>query len=356
MKLSYPMNPNAILVTGGSGFIGSNFILHMLSKYPDYEIVNLDKLTYAASEDFNEQVEKFPHYTFLHGSIENQELVDFIFTAYNIRGVVHFAAESHVDNSISNPGVFVQTNIVGTFTLLNAAMRHWMEGPGAVKPGYEDCRFHHISTDEVYGALGETGKFSEESKYAPNSPYSASKASSDLLVRSFNRTYGLNAVITNCSNNYGPRQHDEKLIPTVIRSALQLRPIPIYGNGRNVRDWLHVQDHVEAIDLVYHNGINGETYNVGSDNERNNLSLALEICAILDELASERLREAGLSSYSELIQFVHDRPGHDWRYAIDCSKMYQELGWKASIPFGSGLRQTIEWYRELYQPKQTVGV
>lgn len=261
-----------------------------------------------------------------------------------------------MDHSISNPGVFVQTNIVGTFTLLNAAVRHWMDGPGEVKPGYEECRFHHISTDEVYGALGETGKFSEESKYAPNSPYSASKASSDMLVRSFNRTYGLNAVITNCSNNYGPRQHDEKLIPTVIRSALHLKSIPIYGNGRNVRDWLHVQDHVEAIDLVYHSGTTGETYNVGSDNERNNLSLALEICAILDELAPDQLREAGLNSYSELIQFVNDRPGHDWRYAIDCSKMYKELGWEANIPFGSGLRQTIEWYRELYQPKQTVGV
>jgi dTDP-glucose 4,6-dehydratase len=356
MTLAHTMNQNAILVTGGSGFIGSNFILHMLSKHPDYEIVNLDKLTYAASEDFNEQVRKFPNYTFLHGSIENQEMVHYIFSTYNIRGVIHFAAESHVDNSISNPGVFVQTNIVGTFTLLHAAMQHWMKGPGEVKPGYEECRFHHISTDEVYGALGETGKFSEESKYAPNSPYSASKASSDLLVRSFNRTYGLNAVITNCSNNYGPRQHDEKLIPTVIRSALHLKPIPIYGNGHNVRDWLHVQDHVEAIDIVYHSGTNGETYNVGSDNERNNLSLALEICAILDELAADRLRESGLSSYSELIQFVHDRPGHDWRYAIDCSKMYKELGWKANIPFDLGLRQTIEWYRELYQPKQTVGV
>ncbi|MBP1965617.1 dTDP-glucose 4,6-dehydratase [Paenibacillus aceris] len=356
MTSTHTINRKPILVTGGSGFIGSNFILHILSKYPDYEIVNLDKLTYAAAQDFNEQAGQFPQYTFLQGSIENQELVNFIFAEYNIRGVIHFAAESHVDNSISNPGVFVQTNIVGTSTLLNAAVTHWMDGPGRVKLGYEECRFHHISTDEVYGALGETGKFSEESKYAPNSPYSASKASSDLLVRSFNRTYGLNVVITNCSNNYGPRQHDEKLIPTIIRSALQLKPIPIYGNGCNVRDWLHVQDHAEAIDLVYHRGTNGETYNVGSDNEWNNLNLALEICTILDELATEQLREAGLTNYSELIQFVNDRPGHDWRYAIDTTKINKELSWKAGTPFRTGLRQTIEWYREMYQPKQIVRV
>ncbi|WP_328803025.1 dTDP-glucose 4,6-dehydratase [Paenibacillus sp. An7] len=334
-----------LLVTGGSGFIGSNFILHMLSTRPDYRIVNLDKLTYATSPEFDQETAIFPHYSFVHGSIENQELVDFIFKKYDIRGVIHFAAESHVDNSIENPGVFVQTNIVGTFTLLNAALRYWMDGPGKVKESYESCRFHHISTDEVYGTLENEGKFTEESNYAPNSPYSASKASSDLIVRSFQRTYGLNVVITNCSNNYGPRQHKEKLIPTIILSALQHKPIPIYGTGRNVRDWLHVQDHVEAIQLVFHNGTVGETYNIGSDNEWTNLELAQEICTILDEQEPLQSKESGLSSYSELIQFVEDRPGHDWRYAIDNSKIHTELGWQAHIPFRVGLKQTIDWYR-----------
>lgn len=338
-----------IFVTGGSGFIGSNFILHVLSKYEEYHIVNLDKLTYAAVKDFEMEAGRFPNYTFLRGSIENRELVEFIFSTYDIRGVIHFAAESHVDNSISNPAVFMETNILGTFTLLNAALKHWMDGPGKVKPGYEQCRFHHISTDEVYGALGEIGKFTEESSYAPNSPYSASKASSDMIVRSFNRTYGLNTVITNCSNNYGPRQHDEKFIPTVIRSALNGKKIPIYGNGQNVRDWLHVQDHAEAIDHVFHKGLSGETYNVGSDNEWNNVQLAKQICDILDELARHVLTDAGLDSFSELIEFVEDRPGHDWRYAIDSSKLEKELGWSPRIAFQDGLRQTIEWYKKKYE-------
>lgn len=334
-----------LLVTGGSGFIGSNFILHMLSTRPDYRIINLDKLTYASSQELIQETALFPQYSFVHGSIENQELVDFIFWKYDIRGVIHFAAESHVDNSIENPGVFVQSNIVGTFTLLNAAQRYWMDGAWKVREGYKSCRFQHISTDEVYGTLENKGKFTEESNYAPNSPYSASKASSDLIARSFQRTYGLNVVITNCSNNYGPRQHKEKLIPTIIRSALQHKPIPIYGTGCNVRDWLHVQDHVEAIDLVFHNGSVGETYNIGSDNEWTNLELAHEICTILDEQDSIHLKELGLSSYSELIQLVEDRPGHDWRYAIDCSKIHNELGWQARIPFRVGLKQTIDWYR-----------
>ncbi|MCZ8513169.1 dTDP-glucose 4,6-dehydratase [Paenibacillus filicis] len=349
MTLQKTSDKKAILVTGGSGFIGSNFILHVLSKYDGYHIVNLDKLTYASVKDFGIEAGRFPNYTFLRGVIENKELVDFVFSTFDIRGVIHFAAESHVDNSIANPAVFMETNILGTFTLLNAALNHWMGGPGKVKPGYEECRFHHVSTDEVYGALGETGKFTEESSYAPNSPYSASKASSDMIVRSFNRTYGLNTVITNCSNNYGPRQHDEKFIPTIIRSALNVKKIPIYGNGQNVRDWLHVQDHAEAIDLVFHRGVSGETYNVGSDNEWNNIQLAEQICAILDDLAPETLREAGLNSFSELMEFVKDRPGHDWRYAIDSSKLQNEMGWRPRIAFQDGLRQTIEWYKTRYQ-------
>ena len=263
-----------------------------------------------------------------------------IFARHDIKGVIHFAAESHVDNSITGPLPFIQTNLLGTFTLLEAARKHWMTAPGQHKPGYSVCRFHHISTDEVYGTLGETGLFMETTPYAPNSPYSASKAGSDFLVRAYHHTYGMNVTTTNCSNNYGPKQHDEKLIPTIIRRALAWQTIPIYGDGKNVRDWLYVLDHCKGIDLVFHKGIAGETYNIGGHNERNNLQIANTICGIMDELRPV----AGGKSYRELITFVKDRAGHDRRYAIDATKIETELGWKAEENFETGIRKTVEWY------------
>lgn len=333
----------SMLITGGSGFIGSNFVQYFLKKYANYHIVNLDKLTYAAQE-FTNELRNPKHYTFIKGSIENRELVEHIFKEYDIQGVINFAAESHVDNSISNPEVFMVSNIMGTFNLLDTAYKYWMDDVNEVKPGYETSRFHQISTDEVYGSLTETGSFTEESNYTPNSPYSASKASSDLIVRSYFKTYGLNVVTTNCSNNYGPRQNKEKLIPTVIRSALAGKQIPVYGDGKNIRDWLHVQDHVMAIDLAFHQGKSGETYNIGSDNEWSNLELVQAICTLLDEKAKDKLRDYELDSFHHLIEFVKDRPGHDWRYAIDSSKMREHLGWSATIQFKEGLSQTIDWY------------
>jgi dTDP-glucose 4,6-dehydratase len=252
--------------------------------------------------------------------------------------VIHFAAESHVDNSIKNPGVFVQTNVNGSFTLLDVAYKAWMEKPFSFKKEYEGCRFHHISTDEVYGTLNETDLFTEETPYAPNSPYSASKASSDMIVRSYQETYGMNTVITNCSNNYGPKQHSEKLIPTIIRKALAKEPIPIYGDGKNIRDWLYVLDHCKGIDIVYHTGKTGEVYNIGGRNERTNLQIVDRICTILDE------KVPSSESYKELITFVEDRTGHDRRYAIDATKLENELGWKADENFDSGIVKTVEWY------------
>jgi dTDP-glucose 4,6-dehydratase len=333
-----------ILITGGAGFIGSNFIPYFLEKYPDYHLINLDLLTYAGNQANLQVVQGHPRYTFVKGNICNQELVAWLFSAYDIRGVVHFAAESHVDNSIAGPEAFVTTNILGTFHLLDTARRYWMDGPFAVKTGYETCRFHHISTDEVYGTLGETGLFTETTPYAPNSPYSASKASSDMLVRSYFHTYGMQVVTTNCSNNYGPHQHDEKLIPTIIRKALRGEPIPIYGNGLNVRDWLYVGDHCTGIDLVYHHGKFGDTYNIGGRNERNNLYIAKTICTLLDAL---RPRTDG-QPYASQITFVKDRPGHDLRYAIDATKIEQELGWKAAEHFESGIEKTVRHYLTRY--------
>ncbi|MFA9557760.1 dTDP-glucose 4,6-dehydratase [Evansella sp. AB-rgal1] len=335
----------AILVTGGLGFIGSNFIQYFLKKYEQYHVINLDKVTYAAQE-FDSEIEASPTYTFIKGSIENKELVEYIFKEYDIKGVIHFAAESHVDNSINDPEIFIKTNVMGTFNLLNNAYKYWMDGVNIVKTGYETSRFHHISTDEVYGSLSDIGAFSEESKYAPNSPYSASKASSDLLVRSYFKTYGLNVVTSNCSNNYGPRQNKEKLIPTVIHSALTGKEIPVYGDGRNIRDWLHVEDHTSAIDLIFHQGVTGETYNIGSDNEWSNIQLVQELCTILDEKAADILENLHLDSFHHLICFVHDRPGHDWRYAIDSTKIREELGWNSEISFKEGLDQTVDWYLE----------
>ena len=335
---------NAILITGGAGFIGSNFIPYFLDKYPDYMIINLDKLSYAADPTNLKEIEHHKRYKFVRGDICDGKLVRSIFSKHDVRGVIHFAAESHVDNSISGPAVFMQTNIIGTYTLLEAARTCWMDSPHKCKPGSENLRFHHISTDEVYGSLGDSGVFSESTPYAPNSPYSASKAGADMLVRSYHHTYGLNVVTTNCSNNYGPKQHREKLIPTIIFNALALKPIPIYGDGRNVRDWLYVLDHCRGIDAVFHAGKSGETYNIGCRNERDNLYIANTICAILDESAAERLKGSPVKSFKELIAFVPDRPGHDRRYAIDPSKIETELGWRHETSFDNGLRQTVKWY------------
>lgn len=328
-----------LLVTGGAGFIGSNFVLHMLRTYPDYRIVTLDKMTYAADAANLASVAKSPRHTLVQGDIGDRALVEALFREHDIRGVIHFAAESHVDNSIRGPEVFFQTNVMGTFTLVDVARQYWMRAPGQYKPDYAGCRFHHISTDEVYGTLGETGLFEETTAYAPNSPYSASKAGSDFVVRAYAHTYGMDVVTTNCSNNYGPRQHAEKLIPTIIRSALAGKPIPIYGNGSNVRDWLYVQDHCTGIDTVFHKGRAGETYNIGGMNEKTNLEVVKTLCALMDDMAP---RDAG--SYSELITFVIDRAGHDQRYAIDISKVKTELGWQPSETFETGIRKTLAWY------------
>jgi dTDP-glucose 4,6-dehydratase len=331
-----------ILLTGTAGFIGSNFVPYFLEKYKDYKLINLDLLTYAGDLENLKECEEHPNYTFIKGDIRDRELVQKIFNEHDIRGVIHFAAESHVDNSIKNPGVFIETNVNGTYTLVDVAKNYWMEKPFKYKDGYEDCRFHHISTDEVYGTLGESGLFTETTPYAPNSPYSASKASSDMIVRSYHHTFGLNTVITNCSNNYGPKQHDEKLIPTIIRKALENQPIPIYGDGKNIRDWLYVLDHCTGIDLAYHTGKAGETYNIGGRNERDNLYIVDKICEILDSKVPAQ------KSYKELITFVDDRAGHDRRYAIDATKIEDELGWKADENFETGILKTIEWYLGKY--------
>lgn len=331
-----------ILITGGSGFIGSNFIVYFLEKYEQYTIVNLDLLTYAGNNENLKEVENHPRYKFIHGDICDKELVESIFSMYDIQGVIHFAAESHVDNSIVSPDAFIKTNINGTFVLLEIARNYWMKNPFEHKLGYENCRFHHISTDEVYGSLGVDGFFTEETPYAPNSPYSASKASSDMIVRSYNKTYGLNCVISNCSNNYGSKQHDEKLIPTIIRKALNNENIPIYGNGLNVRDWLYVLDHCKAIDLIFHKARLGETYNIGANNEKNNLELANFICEILDKKIPKQY------SYKKQISFVQDRFGHDHRYAIDPTKIQNELHWNVNETFQMGIEKTIQWYIEKY--------
>jgi len=339
----------SILVTGCAGFIGSNFVPYFLDKYKDYFVVNLDLLTYAGNLDNLKEVEENPNDKFIKGDICNRELVEFIFDEYDIKGVIHFAAESHVDNSIKNPGVFVETNVNGTFTLLDVAYKKWMNKPFEYKDEYKDSRFHHISTDEVYGTLSDDPNdlFREDTPYAPNSPYSASKASSDMIVRSYVETYGLNSVITNCSNNYGPKQHDEKLIPTIIRKALAGEPIPIYGDGKNIRDWLYVLDHCKGIDLVYHTGKKGEVYNIGGRNERTNLQIVDTITSILDKKVPSKER-IGKDSYKELITFVEDRAGHDRRYAIDATKIETELGWKADENFDTGIVKTIDWYLKHY--------
>lgn len=334
-----------ILITGGAGFIGSNYLNYKSELGSGVNLINLDKLTYAANTRNIDIKESDNNYTFIKGDICNIRTIQDIFSKYNINMVVHFAAESHVDNSISNPGTFIDTNIVGTFNLLQSAYKNWMEAPNKFKKGFEEARFLHVSTDEVYGTLGKTGLFTEETSYAPNSPYSASKASSDMLVRSYFHTYGLPVITTNCSNNYGPRQHDEKLIPTIIRKALKGDDIPIYGDGKNIRDWLYVLDHCKGIDLVLQKGRLGETYNIGGKNERENLYIANTICEILDKIKPR----SNKASYKQLIRFVTDRPGHDFRYAIDASKIENELGWKAEENFESGIEKTIHWYLEKYK-------
>ncbi len=331
-----------ILLTGTAGFIGSNFVPYFLEKYTDYNLINLDLLTYAGDLENLKECENNSRYKFIKGDICNRELVEFIFIEYDIQGVIHFAAESHVDNSIRNPGIFIETNVNGTYTLIDVAQKYWMDKPFSYKENYKSCRFHHISTDEVYGTLNETGLFTEETPYAPNSPYSASKASSDMVVRSYQETYGMNTVITNCSNNYGPKQHDEKLIPTIIRKALAGESIPIYGDGKNIRDWLYVLDHCKGIDLVYHTGKEANVYNIGGRNERTNLQIVDSICSILNEKVPHA------KSYKELITFVEDRAGHDRRYAIDATKLENKLGWKADENFDSGIIKTIEWYLKKY--------
>ena len=330
-----------ILVTGGAGFIGANFVPYFIENNPDYHLVNLDLLTYAGNLDNVKEVENHPRYTFVQGDICDRNFVEDLFQKYQFHDVIHFAAESHVDNSISGPEAFIKTNVLGTFNLLDTARKLWMSAPNQYNAGFESSRFHHVSTDEVYGTLGETGLFEETTPYAPNSPYSASKAGSDMIVRSYFHTYGMNVVTTNCSNNYGPKQHDEKLIPTIIRKAISGENIPIYGDGKNVRDWLYVLDHCKGIDLAFKKGKAGETYNIGGRNERNNLYIVDKVCSILDEM-----KPKASGSYKEQITFVKDRPGHDLRYAIDATKIETELGWKADENFETGILKTVRWYLE----------
>jgi len=332
-----------VLITGGAGFIGSNFIPLFINNNKNTKVVNLDNLTYAGDLSNLTEVEKNNRYSFVEGDICDKQLVEQLFEKYEFSGVIHFAAESHVDNSISNPDTFIKTNIIGTFNLLEVAKKWWMDKSNNYKEYFKGARFLHISTDEVYGTLGEKGLFTEKTPYAPNSPYSASKASADFLVRSYFHTYGLNVVTTNCSNNYGPNQHDEKLIPTIVRKALLGDKIPIYGDGKNIRDWLYVSDHCKGIELVFKKGKPGETYNIGGENERNNLHIAYSICEILDQKIPK------IISYKEQITFVKDRLGHDFRYAIDASKIEKELGWKANENFESGIEKTVEWYLHKYQ-------
>ena len=334
----------SILVTGGAGFIGSNLVEYLIDKHPEYKIVVVDSLTYAGDFENLDTVKKSKNFTFVNGNICDRDLMERVFHHYIVHGVIHLAAESHVDNSITGPDIFIETNVKGTFTLIDVAYKYWMEKPFKFKRGFENSRFLHVSTDEVYGTLGATGLFTETTPYAPNSPYSASKASSDLIVRSYFHTYGMHTIITNCSNNYGPRQHDEKLIPTVIRKALSGEAIPIYGDGKNIRDWLFVNDHCSGIELAFHKGKSGEVYNIGGKNERNNNYIANKICELLDTIVPLKNK-----SYKDLITYVEDRAGHDFRYAIDASKIENELGWKAAENFETGIFKTVEWFIKKYK-------
>lgn len=323
-----------ILITGGAGFIGSHVVRRFVTQYPNYNIINIDALTYAGNLENLKDIEKLPNYQFIKVDITDEDLIIDIFKKYRPDGVVHLAAESHVDRSITSPLEFVKTNVLGTVNLLNAAKEIWSEN-------YFNKRFLHVSTDEVYGTLGETGLFTEETSYDPHSPYSASKASSDHFVRAYADTYGLPIVISNCSNNYGPNQFPEKLIPLCIHNVLNNEPLPIYGDGKYTRDWLFVVDHAIAIDLIFHEGENRESYNVGGFNEWKNIDLVKELCRQMDEKLNKPKGES-----EKLITFVKDRPGHDLRYAIDATKINKELGWKPSVSFEEGLSKTIDWYLE----------
>jgi len=329
--------PTSMLVTGGAGFIGCNFVRYLLATDAVVKVVNLDALTYAGSPGNLKDLPDASRYHFVQGDICDAVLVSELLREHAIDTIVHFAAESHVDNSITDPAVFVQTNVGGTFTLLEAARQYWLEEQGW---DVTQCRFHHISTDEVYGTLGKDDPaFTEIMPYMPNSPYSASKVGSDHLVRAYHHTYGLPVTTTNCSNNYGSYQHAEKFIPTVIRSCLESKPIPVYGDGSNIRDWLYVEDHCCGIDTVIRRGRIGETYNIGGCNEWTNIDIVRLICRTMDELHPS----PGIS-YASLISFVTDRPGHDWRYAINAEKIIGELGWKPEESFETGIVKTIEWY------------
>jgi dTDP-glucose 4,6-dehydratase len=323
-----------ILITGGAGFIGSHVVRLMVNKYPDYKIINLDALTYAGNLENLKDIEHKSNYEFVKGDITDPKVVGRLFGTNHFDGIIHLAAESHVDRSISNPMEFINTNIVGTVTLLNAAREQW-------KNNMEGKRFYHISTDEVYGSLGQTGLFTETTAYDPRSPYSASKASSDHLVRAYYHTFGVPIVISNCSNNYGPNQFPEKLLPLAINNILNKKPIPVYGKGDNIRDWLYVEDHAAAIDVIYHGGKNGETYNIGGINEWKNIDLIKLLCQVMDEQLGRPKGDA-----EKLITFVKDRAGHDQRYAIDSSKLMAELEWKPSLQFEEGLVKTVKWYLE----------
>jgi dTDP-glucose 4,6-dehydratase len=324
---------NSILITGGAGFIGSHVVRHFLRTHKNFQIVNLDKLTYAGNLENLKDVEHFENYAFEKGDIADADFVKSLFDKYNFDGVIHLAAESHVDRSITNPMEFVQTNVVGTVTLLNAAVANW-------KSNFEGKRFYHVSTDEVYGELHNPEDFfTEETSYDPRSPYSASKAASDHFVRAYGNTYGLPIVISNCSNNYGPNHFPEKLIPLIIHNIIHQKPLPVYGKGENVRDWLYVEDHAKAIDKVFHEGKIGETYNIGGFNEWKNIDVVKLLCKILDGKLNRAEGES-----EKLIQFVTDRAGHDLRYAIDSTKIMSELGWKPSLQFEEGIEKTVDWY------------
>ena len=350
MKIKKLYNLKTILITGGAGFIGCHVVRLFVNKYPDYHIINVDKLTYAGHLENLRDVEDKPNYTFIQADVCDFNTISSIMKREHVDGVIHLAAESHVDRSIEDPFTFAKTNVLGTLTLLQAAKEYWESLPEK----YDGKKFYHISTDEVYGALDMTfpngftiggntyyGKelFTEEMRYMPHSPYSASKASSDHFVRSFHDTYGMPTVVTNCSNNYGPYQYPEKLIPLCIKRIINKEPIPVYGKGENVRDWLYVEDHARAIDIIFHNGKPGDTYNIGNSNEKKNIDIIKEIVKITDIMLGREQNED-----LELITYVEDRKGHDLRYAIDSRKLQEELGWKAETPFNDGLEKTIKWY------------
>jgi len=322
----------SILITGGAGFIGSHVVRLFVNKYPDYRVVNLDSLTYAGNLENLRDIDNMPNYLFIRADVRNAGQINKLFEEYRFSGIIHLAAESHVDRSIADPLAFINTNIVGTVNLLNAAKKLWGEQK-------EGKLFYHISTDEVYGSLGSEGHFTETTAYDPRSPYSASKASSDHLVRAYYHTYHMPVVISNCSNNYGPNQFPEKLIPLAINNMKNNKPVPVYGKGENIRDWLYVEDHARAIDIIFHKGKIGETYNIGGNNEWKNIDLIKKLCEVTDHKLN---REKGTSQ--KLISFVKDRAGHDLRYAIDSSKLQQELGWRPGLQFEEGIALTVDWY------------